>query len=221
MRRMPLNVDELENVCVVVGTFDFENEKLEHVSQDETYSQILNLMKKSKNSSLNYAILIVDNAFGGTYTGILNGVNIDVYSVGTNKIYNVTLYYDINTDTLEITSSEEPLISEDNVKTIFGQDITGTGNIELYRHQMTITNANDVSVVYVINASSNVVINNVEKFVAVTKANTNYTGLALYLDASSDIQPAFIRYTAGNVVVQLQNGSIAPMKSISDIVTPI
>ena len=221
MRRMLFNADELENLCVVYGTFDFATEKLEHVSQDENYSKIINCIKKSNNSLLNYPILIEDNALGGTYTGIVNGKNIDIYSLGPNTIYNVSMLYNSDDDTLDITNTEEILISEDNVKTLFGQDITGTGDINLYRHQMTITNANDVSVVYVINASSDLVINSAEKFVTVTKANTSYTGLASYLDASGNVQPAFIRYVAGNVVVQLQNGGISPMKSVSDIVTPI
>lgn len=57
--------------------------------------------------------------------------------------------------------------------------------------------------------------------VTVTKADKDYTGQALYLDASSNVQPAFIRYSAGNVIIQLQNGSIAPVKTITDIVTTI
>lgn len=40
-------------------------------------------------------------------------------------------------------------------------------------------------------------------------------------EASSNVQPAFIRYSAGNVIIQLQNGSIAPVKTITDIVTTI
>ena len=221
MRRMVFNADELENVNVIIGTFDFVTEKLEHVSQDENYKKIINQIKKSQYNSENYPIFIVDNAFGTTFTGILNGLNIDIYSLGPNTIYNVTMLYNPNADTLDITLTEEVLISEDNVKTIFGQGITGTGDITMYRHQMTITNANDVSVVYIVDSANDLVVNSAEKFVTVTKATTSYTGLASYLDASSNVQPAFIRYSAGNVIVQLQNGGISPMKSISDIVTPI
>lgn len=147
---------------------------------------------------------------------------IYLYSISSNAIYSVYILYERDRDIITITSTNEIFISEDNVKTLFGnQSIIGTGNIDLYRHQMTITNANDVSVVYIVDASNNSVVNTLEKFVTVTKANTSYTGLASYLDASGDIQPAFIRYSAGNVVIQLQNGSISPMKSVSDIVTPL
>lgn len=221
MKRMIFNAEELEKYIFLTGKFNFETELLEHVSNDKLYKRIYEELNLCAKNQTRKGIIIEDTGFGGCYVGeIADDNTLRIIQLDSNLLKIV----DINipdADKLQIEVTNENFISEDNVKTIFGQDITGTGNIELYRHQMTITNANDVSVVYVINASSNVVINNVEKFVAVTKANTNYTGLALYLDANSDVQPAFIRYTAGNVVVQLQNGGIAPMKSISDIVTPI
>lgn len=144
-----------------------------------------------------------------------------LYSLSANSIISINITYDREQDVIDIRYVEESFISDDNVKTLFGQTIIGNGDITMYRHQMTITNANDVSVVYIVDSANNLVVNTTEKFVTVTKATTSYTGLASYLDASGDVQPAFIRYSAGNVIVQLQNGGISPMKSISDIVTPI
>ena len=99
--------------------------------------------------------------------------------------------------------------------------MTAANAPKMYRHQLTITNQSNVSVTYIVNASNGLVIDTLEKFVAVTKANADYAGLASYQDASNHVQPAFIRYSYGNVIIQLQNGSVSPMKSISDIVTPI
>ena len=147
--------------------------------------------------------------------------DIQLISLSSNTIYSKVITYDREQDTITIQSEYVTFISEDYAHTIFGQTISGTGNIELYRHQMTITNADDVSVIYIVDSANDLVVNSAKNFVAVTKANTNYTGLASYLGADGDIHPAFIRYTAGNVVIQLQNGSISQMKSVTDIVTPI
>lgn len=141
-----------------------------------------------------------------------------------NANYNLinTLFLDIYDDHIEVNYSSEEMLSADNVKTLFGdQSIIGTGNIDLYRHQLTLTNTNNVSVMYIVISSKNLPINSGQDFVTVTKADKDYTGQALYLDASSNVQPAFIRYSAGNVIIQLQNGSIAPVKTITDIVTTI
>ena len=97
--------------------------------------------------------------------------------------------------------------------------LTAADAPKMYRHQMTITDQNNTSVVYIVNASNNLVINNLENFVAVTKANADYTGLASYLGTDGNVHSAFIRYSFGNVVIQLENGSVSPMKSVSDIVT--
>lgn len=170
MRRMPFNADELENVNVIIGTFDFETEKLEHVSQDENYKKIINQIKKSLYNSVSYPIFIVDNAFGTTFTGILNGLNIDIYSLGPNTIYNVTMLYNPNADTLDITLTEEVLISEDNVKTIFGQDIVGSGNIDLFVHHLVI-NANCYFTIY---SSNNLEVNTPEKLTTLLKDKNVY-----------------------------------------------
>lgn len=127
-----------------------------------------------------------------------------------------------NDKSISISMVSEEMLSADNVKTLFGtQSIVGSGNIDLFRHQLILTNTNDVSVSYIIESSNNLPIDSPQDFVTVTKADTDYTGHGLYLDANSNIQPAFIRYSAGNVIIQLQNGSIAPLKSVKDKVTTI
>lgn len=146
--------------------------------------------------------------------------NVHIIRTDTSGI--VEIYINVNNETIKITRTDERLVSEDNVKTLFGeQSIVGQGNIDLFRHQLILTNTNDVSVSYIIESSNNLPIDSPQDFVTVTKADTDYTGHGLYLDSNNNIQPAFIRYSAGNVVIQLQNGSIAPLKSVKDKVTTI
>lgn len=216
---------ELEKFKFITGNYDFDNKVLESASTDPLYKPLIDLIMESNNYNRQtkpFGIIVNDSpAAEFVYVGTINGYSIDMYALGTNIILNVSMSYKPDTDTLTINYTEENLISEDNVKTIFGQSISRTGNIKLYRHQMTITNANDVSVVYIVDSANDTVINSSETFVTVTKATTSYTGLASYLDTAGNVQPAFIRYSAGNVIIQLQNGGISPMKSVSDIVTPI
>ena len=214
---------EIEKFKFFTGDYDFdEHELLENISQDKRYGPIIEAFKESIRTNRDIGVILYDGPGAqNTYIGFIVREVGYLYTISTSSIFIINLEYDNQRDTLSITNTTEDILVADNVKTLFGQDIVGTGDINLYRHQMTITNANDVSVVYIVNASNNSVINTIEKFVEVTKANTNYTGLASYLDADGNVNPAFIRYTAGNVVIQLRNGSISPMKSVSDIVTPI
>ena len=220
MRRMLFNADELENLCVITGTFDFETEKLEHVSQDENYKKIINQIKKSQYNSLNYPILIEDNEFGGTFMGILNGLNIDIYSLGPNTIYNVTMLYNPDVDTLDITLTEEALISEDNIKTIFGQDITGTGDITMYRHQLIIRFDTDTKEVhYVVYSPNKSQIFDYDTFIAVAKPISNFNYTAVYVNGNN-AEPAFIRFASNTILVGLSTG-IEPYTSLADVVSEL
>lgn len=234
MRRMPLNASELEKIKVVeVKNYNLaSNETYEKVSTIDEFKGLISIIKNMKDYSTQFPLILVnivsDDSESHTFLCVIpydeqseDNKTIHYTEQYQSSIVYYTLEYDVQKDTINIRVENEIFLTEDNIKTIFGQYITGTGDITLYRHQMTITNANDVSVVYIVDASNNLVVNTLEKFVTVTKANTSYTGLASYLDASGNIQPAFIRYSAGNVVIQLQNGSISPMKSVSDIVTPL
>ena len=224
MRRMPLNAEELEKFTFLSGNFEFQNEeRYENASKIYPYNELVKAVKKCKITKQAQPIILFDIGSERVYVGTItsnNGIICNLVDDATSTAH-FDLEYREDEDALDCYLTFENIITEDNAKTIFGQTISGTGDINLYRHQMTITNANDVSVVYIVNASNDLVINTLENFVTVTNANTSYTGLASYLDASGNVQPAFIRYSAGNVVIQLQNGSISPMKSISDIVTPI
>ena len=158
-----------------------------------------------------------------------NQVPLIIYEYANDKIFVATNFGDCNevwlhnlninvNETLDLVYDGQDTLSMSVKEDTF---LTAANASKMYRHQLTITNQSNVSVTYIVNASNGLVIDTLEKFVAVTKANADYAGLASYQDASNHVQPAFIRYSAGNVIIQLQNGSVSPMKSISDIVTPI
>lgn len=223
MRRMPLNGADIEKFTFISGSFSFDNEILENASKTAPYNKLIQaLINTEETEDKSRGIILFDYDLPMYYIGYME-YDSDVYlfNVKQATIRYCHINYDNELDKMTINIVDEALLSTDDIKTIFGKSITGTGNIELYRHQMTITNANDVSVVYIVNSANNLKVNSAEKFVTITKADTIYIGLASYLDASGNVQPAFIRYSDGKVIVQLQNGSISPMKRISDVVTSI
>lgn len=90
----------------------------------------------------------------------------------------------------------------------------------VYRHQLTLTNTNDVSVNCNIYSSNNLNIDSVQDFVTVVKPNADYAEQAIYLD-NGTVKPAYIRYSAGNVIIQLSGGGLSPVKTITDMYTTI
>lgn len=219
MRRMTFNAAELDKFIILSGDFNFETEVLEEASKHEPWSKIVNVFKSDKTEA---PILVYDIGSNTLYIGYKDSDTIFVNSLDTNINKTVELIYSHDEDQLTINVAEESFISEDNVKTLFGnQSIIGSGNIDLYRHQMTLTNTSGVAVDYVVYSSNNLKCDSPQDFVTVTKCDTGeYVGFGLYL-ASGKVEPAYIRYSAGNIIIQVQGGGLAPVKSVTDIVTTI
>ena len=91
---------------------------------------------------------------------------------------------------------------------------------KVYRHQLTLTNTNDVSVNCTIYSSNNLKIDSVQDFVTVVKPNADYSEQAIYLD-NGTVKPAYIRYSSSNVIIQLTGGGLSPVKTITDVITTI
>ena len=149
---------------------------------------------------------------------------IYLYSISSNVIYSVYILYERDRDIITITSTNEIFISEDNVKTLFGnQSIIGTGNIDLYRHDITIMDVLSITVY----SSSNLKIDSVQDLTTVLKP---YVGLVLggvWYDKSNgnseiDGYGALI-YKSDNLWYMLLSttSSNIPVDSVTDIVTTI
>lgn len=151
MKRMTLNAAELDKFIILNDEFGFTNETLEHVSQDKLYSKIVEVINSKK------PVLVFDTTNIELYVG-----NTDEDSMYLTALYNnsgntYTLTYDRDTDQLRIEQASETFISEDNVKTLFGnQSILGTGNIDLYRHWLQVKNADGVYAHFEFISSSNI-----------------------------------------------------------------
>lgn len=169
MKRMTLNAAELDKFIILNDEFGFTNETLEHVSQDKLFSKIIEVIKSSR------PVLVYDTTNKELYVG-----NTDEDSMYLTTLYNnngttYTLSYDRDTDQLRIEMVEENFLSEDNVKTLFGsQSIIGTGNIDLYRHQLTLNYDGEYETLsLIVYSSSNLNVNSLQDLTTLLKPNSN------------------------------------------------
>ena len=221
---------ELENFKFITGNYDFDNEVLESASTDPLYKPLIDLIMESNNynrKTKQFGIIVNDSpAAQFVYVGTINGYLIDMYALGTNIIFRVNMTYKPATDTLTINYTEENLISEDNVKTIFGQSISGTGNIELYRHQLTLHSdeAEHQDMGLIVYSSSNLNVDSLQDLTTLLKPNSNtlYFAFAIH---STNIETYKVIYDNNIWKMGYDDESTGKPKyvinSVSDIVTPI
>lgn len=58
----------------------------------------------------------------------------------------VNFEFNFNKDTLIVNTTQEEFLTLDNVKSVFNQSITGTGNITLFRHKLTISDMSSTGI---------------------------------------------------------------------------
>ena len=134
MRRMPLNAEELEKFTFINGKFGLTDEVLENVSKDSEYCKIVKAFNANK------PVIVYDESNVELTIGTVNQNVMNLSNLKNNSGTNYQLTYDKANDKLTIVSATENFISEDNLKTIFGeQSLIGTGNIDLYMHELVIS----------------------------------------------------------------------------------
>lgn len=107
------------------------------------------------------------------------------------------------------------ILTDKSVKTLFGnQSIYGSGNIDLYRHQLTLFNRADEQYILIVYSSSNLNVDSVTDLTTLTKANDNYK---INVIKVSDGTSSLLKYD-GSIWI-LSDGS--NILSVSDIVTTI
>lgn len=165
------DVRELEKFKFVSNGYDLQTERLEHVSQDKIWKSLINILMETYNKPINIPLILYDEAREEIYLGYVEGLIYTGYSVYSNSISSVDIAYNSDDDILEITYTNEELMSTDNVKTLFGeQSIIGTGNIDLFNHFLTIT-ASDGSKLYINYPSSkNLECDSLQDLTQMTKA---------------------------------------------------
>ena len=88
-------------------------------------------------------------------------------------------------------AAAEEILTDQNVKTLFGNSLYGTGNIDLYRHQLKVKVGGN-AVYFVITSSSNLKIASLQDLTTVTKATNGYFTLALRPGETND--PLLVTY---------------------------
>ena len=226
------DVKNLEKFKFITGNYDFTNEVLEHASEDKQYRPFIDAMIESNNKNQTtkpLGIIVNDSPDAQVlYVGTVSAYSISMRSILSNYIYNVDMSYNYDTDILTIEWSEEEIMSTDNVKTLFGnQSIIGTGNIDLYRHYLTITDING----------------KVAKFEWISSSNINVSGVGTKLKdllkcsgiessrnyghgyEDSDLTTPCIMYWLGSSmgILSLKFGSSSPseISNVVDIVETI
>lgn len=176
MKRMTLNAAELDKFIILNDEFSFQDEILEHVSQDKLFSKIIEVIGSQR------PVLIFDKTNIELYVGNTDEDIMYLTALYNNSGNTYTLTYNRDTDQLRIEQASETFISEDNVKTLFGnQSIIGTGNIDLYRHQMTLTDSEGTSIFFDTISSSNLNCDSLQDLTTLLKA-TNKTEYICYTD---------------------------------------
>lgn len=221
MRRMPFNAENLENFLFLSEDFNFQNEEIiQNASQDKLYFKIVNEIIKSSKNIESAPLIIFDKYNGNIYVGYVSD-DTTAYATYTASNANSILEFEYHgdTDVLNIHLHDEFYVTADNIKTIFGQDITGTGDINLFVHHLLI-NANCYFTIY---SSNNLKVDTPEKLTTLLKDKDT----SVYYFGYQQTQYIYIAAISFNSSTNLWQIRVSgeetsyDITDISDIVTPI
>lgn len=223
MRRMPLNAENLENFLFLSEDFNFQNEEtIQNASQDKLYFKIVNEIIKASKNVKSAPLIIFDKYNGIIYVGHVND-DSTAYAAYTASNTSSILEFDYqrDTDILNIHLHDEFYLTDDNIKTIFGQDIEGMGDITMYRHQIIIRFDTDTKEVnYAVYSPNKSQIFDYDTFIAVAKPISNFNYPAIYVNNESQAEPAFIRFASNTILVGLSTG-MEVYSGLADVVTEL
>lgn len=168
---------ELEKFIFLTGYFHFQTEVLENVLEDELYGKLYKELQFCADNITSKGVLITDTYSNALFIGtIFEDNTMQLINLYNNQADIIDINI-VNDNELSITKETETFLSEDNVKTLFGnQSIIGQGNIDLYRHDLIIyhnrTSYDDYTYkVYITYYSSNSLkVDSVQDLTTLTKA---------------------------------------------------
>lgn len=207
---------EIEKFSFLYGGFDIQADQLENVSQDENWSKVANLFKNYDKTNNKKGVILYDYLQNFLCTGYLTGQYLYLYSVSETGVTYITIDYDIKIDSMRIYVEDETFISEDHVKTLFGQDITGTGDINLYRHQIYLTSNTTVVTIEIL-SSNNLKVDNAQDLTTLTKA---YAGM-MFIGFDSNTNKTYVVSYNGALWRMYDGSAYYNPNNFSDRVTPI
>lgn len=212
MKRMTLNAAELDKFIILNGAFGFTDETLEHVSQDKLFSKIIEVIGNRR------PVLIFDTTNIELYVGNTDEDTMYLTALYNNTANSYTIDYDKDTDKLRIEQASETFISEDNVKTLFGdQSIIGTGNIDLYNHQLLI---NDDCYFNII-SSNGLPIDSIQDLTTVLKPTTK--NIYYFGNQKATLTAGSLEYdkTTNTWKYRIVGGELTLVSNVSDVVITI
>lgn len=241
MRRMPFNAEDIEKYVFISAEFNFQNEEtIQNASQDKLYFKIVNEIIKCSKNVKSEPLIIFDEYNENIYVGYVND-DSTAYATYTASNTNSILEFEYHgeTDVLNIHLHDEVYVTADNIKTIFGQDITGTGDINLYRHELIISTGRtsydetEYKVYLTYYSSNNLEANTPEKLTTLTKADSTTILRGIVLEfANAGVINATVsgKYSGVNYLGDQSGWALEKaiggsdgtrITSVSDIVTPI
>ena len=200
------------------GTFPTNNHKQTSI----TYSDDINTVYKCIRYVKEHGVCLLKmRNVTYTSTGIteLNPVFVLCLLVPNSDTSTIECYGTIGEYIFTLVSNGDTT-SQGNTYIIYDKIAKASDVKNVYRHQLTLTNINDVSVNCNIYSPNSLKIDSVQDFITVVKPSADYAEQAMYLDNGS-VKPAYIRYSSDNVIIQLSGGGLSPVKTITDIVTII
>ena len=134
----------------------------------------------------NSQITFYENNIGSKYISILPNFDIGEIQFVYESIEDHTI--------VKLGTNESAnILTSANTKTVFGnQSIYGSGNIDLYRHQLKVRNSSGSVIYFVIISSSNLKVDSLQDLTSVTKATTGYFTLAIH--PSETDTPVLVTY---------------------------
>ena len=227
MRRMPLNSGELEKIKVVeVKNYSLVmNETYQKVSSINEFKDLINILKNIKDYSNQFPLLLaninLDDSESYTYLCVIpydeqsefRHVIHYIDTFPSSHVY-YTLTYDEEEDTITISVKEKSFLTEDNTKNIFGISIVGTGDINLYRHELFINSAT-----FIIYSPNKLSINSPQDLTSVVKPDN----FSIFMGAiySSDLPPLTVVLYYDNGIWKINDGSVTNVTTIKDHVIPL
>lgn len=218
MRKMTFNAAELDKFIILSGKFNFQTELLENVLEDELYGKLYQELQLCAKNQTRKGIIVEDTYGGGCYIGeIADDNTASLMSFYGNSASNVEINI-AKDNQLNIEVSNETLMSEDNVKTLFGdQSIIGTGNIDLYRHYLKANR-----VYFTIYSSNKLNVDTPQDLTTILKASNGAFITGIYHNGTEVLaKSALITYENNVWYTYYDGGTKTPITTLTDIVETI
>lgn len=207
---------ELEKFVFLTGHFHFQTEVLENVLEDELYGKLYKELQFCAENVTSKGVLITDTYNNTLFIGTIfddNTMQLINFYNNQADIIDINI---ANDKELNITKEKETFISEDNVKTLFGQDITGTGDINLYRHQIFLTSNTTVVTIEIL-SSNNLKVDSAQDLTTLTNA---YAGME-FTGLDSNTNKTYVVSYNGALWRMYDGSAYYNPNNFSDRVTPI